>query len=122
MKKIKPEFASNVPGNRIENQFNYEVGEAKRLQHERLIQILGYSNDVRECPCLIYPYMRNGTLESRLAASDPDSILSAVQRMKILIGVAEGLEFLHTRPKPLIHRDVKSANVLLDDSLLPKVI
>ena len=47
--------------------------------------------------------------------------LNMDQRMRILLGVAEGIHFLHTQPKPMIHRDIKSPNILLDDDESPKV-
>ena len=57
-----------------------------------------------------------------MLTSTPVTPLTADQRMRILIGVAEGINFLHTQPKPMIHRDIKSPNILLDnDDETPKV-
>jgi serine/threonine protein kinase len=53
-------------------------------------------------------------------SSTPVTALTVGHRMQILSGVASGLNFLHTRPKPLIHRDIKTPNILLDDSDKPK--
>ena len=41
--------------------------------------------------------------------------------MKIIVGVAEGINFMHTRPKPLVHRDIKPGNILLDENFTPKI-
>ena len=57
-----------------------------------------------------------------MLTSTPVTPLTADQRMRILTGVAEGINFLHTQPKPMIHRDIKSPNILLDnDDETPKV-
>ncbi len=100
--------------------FDYEVGELSRLKHKHIIAILGYSNDDPTQPCLVYPFMKNGTLERKLRVSGEGALI-AKQRVSLAFGVAQALEFLHSRPKPLIHRDVKTSNILLDDDLMPKV-
>ena len=51
----------------------------------------------------------------------PVAALDVCQRMNILLGTATGLNFIHTQPKPLIHRDIKTPNILLDDQERPKV-
>jgi hypothetical protein len=124
--------ASDLTASANDRTFNYEVSELSRLKHSNLIEILGYSNDVKESVCLIYPYFVNGNLEDRLQmrrthhqelvlSSTPVTALTVGHRMQILSGVASGLNFLHTRPKPLIHRDIKTPNILLDDSDKPKI-
>ena len=102
------------------SQLSTEVGEMTRLRHKYLIEVKGYSNDNSNGVCLIYPYMKNGTLERRIRL-EGEEILGVEQRCSILEGVAEGILFLHSQPKPLIHRDIKSSNILLDDDLMPKV-
>ena len=67
-------------------------------------------------------FVTGGTLEKRLRRDTAGFPLNAKQRTAIALGVAEGLNFLHTRPKCMIHRDIKSSNILLDQSHLPKVI
>ncbi|TRY74446.1 hypothetical protein TCAL_00561 [Tigriopus californicus] len=107
---------------RNELMVNFEVGELTRLKHKFIIEILGYSNDEPESPCLIYPYLENGNLEDHLQMKRPGVVpLNQDQRYRILLGVSEGLHFLHEQPKPLIHRDVKTSNILLDGDLLPKI-
>ncbi len=65
VKKLDPE-ASRLTATHRDRTFNYEVAELSRLKHPNLIEILGYSNDVAESVCLIYPYFVNGNLEDRL--------------------------------------------------------
>ena len=48
---------------RAQLQFNYEVGELSRLRHRCIIEILCYSNDDPKACCLVYPFMKNGTLQ-----------------------------------------------------------
>ena len=129
MKKLRsPDAARGLDKDAMLQQLNYEVDQLPRLRHPNIIEILGYSNDHPEEACLLYPLMTGGTLEKRLrpraataGAMPTAQQLRAVQRTAIALGVAEGLNFLHTQPKCLIHRDIKSSNILLDQNNLPKV-
>lgn len=116
VKRLKQDFQQNV------QQFNYEVDEFSRLDHRFIIKILGYSNDSQGGACLlVYPYYKNGTLEQMLQGPKAGT-LDVDKRIKIAKGVAEGLNYLHSKkPKALIHRDIKSSNILLDEDLLPKI-
>jgi len=105
-------------------QLNYEVDQLPRLKHPNIIELLGYSNDsgAEGACCLLFPLMTGGTLEKRLRSNTTDFFpLDSKQRMAIALGIARGLNFLHTRPKCLIHRDIKSSNILLDQNHLPKI-
>ena len=63
--------------------------------------------------------MRNGNLEDRL--QNATTSLTLEERMTCSVKIAEGLVFLHNQPKPLIHRDIKTSNILLDNNMFPKV-
>ena len=63
--------------------------------------------------------MRNGNLEDKL--QNAATSLSLEERITCSVKIAEGLVFLHNQPKPLIHRDIKTSNILLDNNMLPKV-
>lgn len=83
-------------------------------RHDNVLPLYGYSIGGPQ-PCLVYQYMSGGSLEHRLRTKDPGKILSWSQRLNVSIGTARGLQFLHTiGEKPLIHGDIKSANILLD--------
>jgi len=106
-----------------EEQFNNEVEIMGLVQHDHLLTLLAYSCDGEDL-CLLYPYMENGSLEDRLAMRiKGKSPLTPMQRLKIAYGTGEGLQHLHSasHTKPLVHRDIKTANILLDSNNEPKV-
>ncbi|CDW54951.1 TKL:IRAK protein kinase [Trichuris trichiura] len=89
-------------------------------RHDNILCLYGYCLEER-APCLIYQFMANGSLDDRLhnKALKP---LSWTERQRIVTGICRGLNFLHTcSDQPLIHGDVKSANILLDHHLEPKI-
>ncbi|XP_012280923.1 serine/threonine-protein kinase pelle [Orussus abietinus] len=89
--------------------------------HENILPLYAYSLG-GEAPCLIYQFMRNGSLEDRLLLRQRTQPLNWLQRHEIAKGVARGLQYLHTiGDKPLIHGDIKSANILLDKNFEPKI-
>lgn len=88
---------------------------------DNILPIYGISIDGPEA-CLVYQFMSNGSLEDRLSCKDNSQPLTWQQRALIGEGLAKGLYYLHTlRDKPLVHGDVKSANVLLDSQFVPKL-
>jgi len=75
---------------------------------------MGWSEDGM-APCLVYAFMEGGSLQDRLACRGSDAVpLTANERILVLSDVARGLAYLHSEVR-VIHRDVKSANVLLDE-------
>ncbi|KAH1052129.1 hypothetical protein GYH30_021804 [Glycine max] len=99
-------------------QFQTEAKILTRVHHTCLTPLIGYCN---EATALIYKYMAYGDLANHL--SDKNQILlSWKQRLQIALDSATGLEYLHKYCKPpIVHRDVKTSNILLDEDFHAKV-
>ncbi|XP_057787804.1 probable LRR receptor-like serine/threonine-protein kinase At2g23950 isoform X2 [Salvia miltiorrhiza] len=94
------------------SQFRTELEMISLAVHRNLLRIFGYCATQNE-RLLVYPYMSNGSVASRLRGK-PE--LDWNMRKRIAIGASRGLLYLHEQCDPkIIHRDVKAANVLLDD-------
>ncbi|XP_012254506.2 pelle-like serine/threonine-protein kinase pik-1 isoform X2 [Athalia rosae] len=105
-------------------QLQQSLRELKILdsyRHDNILSLYAYSMG-DDAPCLVYQFMPNGSLEDRLLLRRGTKPLSWLQRHEIAKGTARGLQFLHTiGDKPLIHGDIKSANILLDKNLEPRI-
>ncbi|BFZ00215.1 hypothetical protein BsWGS_03254 [Bradybaena similaris] len=101
------------------DQFKTELQTLTMFKHENLVLLLGYSISDSGPRCLVYQYMSNGSLEERLACRYNTDPLSNNLRLEITKGTANGIAFLHKGG--LVHRDIKSANILLDTDFKPKV-
>uniref|UniRef100_T1GI01 non-specific serine/threonine protein kinase n=1 Tax=Megaselia scalaris TaxID=36166 RepID=T1GI01_MEGSC len=90
-------------------------------RHDNILSIYGYS--IGENPCLVYQLMDGGSLHDRLRAKKDSQKLSWSQRFTIAKETARGIQYLHTfqGTKPLIHGDIKPANILLDKCCQPKI-
>ncbi|KAL0463675.1 UNVERIFIED_CONTAM: protein NSP-INTERACTING kinase [Sesamum latifolium] len=107
VKRLKD--GSNIGG---EIQFQTEVEMISLAVHRNLLRLYGFCITPTE-RLLVYPYMSNGSVASRLKAKPP---LDWGTRKRIALGAARGLLYLHEQCDPkIIHRDVKAANILLDD-------
>ncbi|THU67421.1 hypothetical protein C4D60_Mb05t24450 [Musa balbisiana] len=102
-----------------EKEFQTEVLLLSRLHHRNLVNLVGYCVDKSQ-RMLIYEFMTNGNLASFLYSDNP-RILSWEERLQIASDVSHGIEYLHEGAiPPVIHRDLKSANILLDKSMRAK--
>ncbi|KAI0495703.1 hypothetical protein KFK09_022006 [Dendrobium nobile] len=90
-----------------------------QLSNPHLVKLIGYCYE-NEHRLLVYEYMAKGSLENHLFKRHFTS-LPWLTRLKIAVGAAKGLAFLHETEKPVIYRDFKASNILLDSDFTPKL-
>ncbi|CAL5049723.1 unnamed protein product [Urochloa decumbens] len=115
VKKLNPESVQGM------EQWQSEVNFLGRISHPNLVELLGYCMDDNEL-LLVYEFMAKGSLENHLfrrgTVYEP---LPWSLRLKILIGAARGLAFLHSSERQIIYRDFKASNILLDSHFNAKL-
>ncbi|KAH8304887.1 hypothetical protein KR018_012157 [Drosophila ironensis] len=114
----------NIDQNQVELLQSYnELRYLNTIRHDNILALYGYSTN-GEKPCLVYQlvYRLPGEPPAGHKAQQPLPALTWQQRFIICHGTARGIYFLHTaRSMPLIHGDIKPANILLDQCLQPKI-
>ncbi|GMH07441.1 hypothetical protein Nepgr_009281 [Nepenthes gracilis] len=103
-----------------EKEFYTEIELLSRLHHRNLVVLIGYCVEEGE-QMLVYEFMPNGTLRDHLSAKSKQQ-LSFATRLKMALGSAKGILYLHTEADPpIFHRDIKASNILLDRKFTAKV-
>ncbi|XBI47668.1 U-box domain-containing protein 33-like [Triticum dicoccoides] len=102
-----------------QSEFNQEVAVLGRVRHPNLVALIG---SCREAFGLVYEYLPNGSLEDRLACANDTPPLTWQVRTRIIYEMCSALTFLHSnKPHPVVHGDLKPANILLDANLVSKL-
>ncbi|KAJ3669141.1 hypothetical protein LUZ60_011091 [Juncus effusus] len=116
---IKQLDRNGLQGNR---EFLVEVLMLSLLHHPNLVNLVGYCADGDQ-RLLVYEYMPHGSLDDHLLdLSEDQEPLDWYTRMRVAYGAAQGLEYLHEKANPpVIYRDLKSSNILLDENFNPKL-
>ncbi|XP_037480090.1 probable receptor-like protein kinase At3g17420 [Triticum dicoccoides] len=130
VKKILPSF---MPGE--QKQFENEISHLTMLDHSNIVRVVGYCYEVKkelieydgrnvfadmEEKLVCYEYLPNGSLDNYI--SDETTGLDWSTRYNIIEGIYKGLIYLHVQnDKPIIHIDLKPANILLGEGMIPKI-
>ncbi|XVE69605.1 hypothetical protein DITRI_Ditri10aG0003800 [Diplodiscus trichospermus] len=107
VKKSNPDSSQGL------REWQAEVKFLGKFSHPNLVKLLGYCWEENQF-LLVYEYMQKGSLENHLFRTGGAEPLTLETRLRIAIGAAQGLAFLHTSEKSVIYRDFKSSNILLD--------
>ncbi|XP_074309240.1 leucine-rich repeat receptor protein kinase HPCA1-like isoform X2 [Silene latifolia] len=114
---IKRSQVGSMQGSR---EFKNEIELLSRVHHKNLVKLVGFCYDQGE-QMLVYEYIANGTVLDSLSGTSGVQ-LDWIRRLMVTLGSARGLQYLHElADPPIIHRDIKSNNILLDDRLTAKV-
>jgi serine/threonine protein kinase len=109
-----------------ETAFDSELAFLSRLHHKHLVRLVGFCEE-RDERLLVYEYMKNGALYDHLHSKNnveknSSPLNSWKMRIKISLDAARGIEYLHSYAvPPIIHRDIKSSNILLDSNWTARV-
>ncbi|XP_073107536.1 probable LRR receptor-like protein kinase At1g51890 isoform X2 [Elaeis guineensis] len=103
-------------------EFQAEALLLSRVHHRNLVSLIGYCKD-NNCLGLVYEFVAQGSLKDHLTDKDGTSrVLNWRERLRIAVDAALGLEYLHEGcTPPIIHRDVKTSNILLSENLVAKI-
>uniref|UniRef100_A0A0D9WFT3 non-specific serine/threonine protein kinase n=1 Tax=Leersia perrieri TaxID=77586 RepID=A0A0D9WFT3_9ORYZ len=103
-------------------EFAEEARKLSEISHRNIVTLIGYCQE-GGLQMLVYEYLPNGSVSGHLYDTGKSSMtrLEFKQRLSIAIGAAKGLNHLHTLVPPLIHKDFKTSNVLVDENFIAKV-
>ncbi|GCC19143.1 hypothetical protein chiPu_0020979 [Chiloscyllium punctatum] len=118
VKRLKED--SNLDWKSVRGTFHTELEKLYQYRHPNIVDLAG--GCVQDgVYCLVYVYMPNGSLQDRLQCQDGTSPLPWLRRLDVALGTARAIQFLHSSKPSLIHGDIKSSNILLDENFVPKL-
>ncbi|KAH0895918.1 hypothetical protein HID58_045486 [Brassica napus] len=122
MVMVDMELFTVVALGQADKDFRVEVEAIGHVRHKNLVRLLVYCMEGTE-RMLVYEYVGNGNLEQWLRGDNQNhEYLTWEARLKILIGTAKALAYLHEAIEPkVVHRDIKSSNILIDDKFNSKI-
>ncbi|XP_065192419.1 probable serine/threonine-protein kinase drkC [Sycon ciliatum] len=102
------------------DSFIQEAEVLRTLSHPNIVLFLGAGKDKQsKCPFLVMEYLMRGSLCDVL--HDPSNKIDHADRLRFTLDAARGVNYLHNRDPPMIHRDIKSANMLVSDKWVVKI-
>ncbi|XP_068763373.1 interleukin-1 receptor-associated kinase-like 2 isoform X3 [Struthio camelus] len=116
IKRLKE--TEGTSSNSTQRFFHTEVQICFRCCHVNILQLLGFSVETG-LHCLIYPYLPNGSLQNKLHCQDDSAPLTWEMRISISTGLIRAVQYLHNFG--ILHGNIKSSNVLLDENFTPKL-
>ncbi|CAN1176023.1 Protein kinase STUNTED [Linum perenne] len=110
------------PSEDVIKEFVLEIEIITALHHKNIISLLGFCFEDNKHLLLVYDLLSRGSLEENLHGNRKDAAFGWSERYRVALGVAEALDYLHnTSDRPVIHRDVKSSNILLSEDFEPQL-
>ncbi|XP_071719612.1 probable receptor-like protein kinase At5g61350 [Rutidosis leptorrhynchoides] len=103
-----------------EHGFIAEIEILSRCKHPNIVSLVGFCDEGRDM-IIVYDLASNGSLDDYLGATSKMTTFTWVQRINLCLGIAHGLKYIHTsldHKQNIIHRDLKSANILLNVSII----
>lgn len=120
VKRLK-QNSSQQNSSKRDAEFLNEANLISRAQHKNVVKLLGCSVKSSE-RLLVYEYFPIGSLHNLLFGTGKSHLLDWKVRFQIIVGIAQGLQYLHEEcSHRIVHRDIKPSNILLDDKYIPKI-
>lgn len=144
VKRLAP--SGTITMRHVQDTVRRELVALRNMRHKNIVRLLAYAEhpsvaprkkgrsdavdyyydealaDVEQFPCLVYEYLPLGSLDQLLMDDARARNISWRNRLNILMGIAQGLTYLHSLQPAAFHRDIKSANIALDLDYTPKLI
>ncbi|XP_065866440.1 wall-associated receptor kinase 3-like [Euphorbia lathyris] len=119
--QIAVKKAKDISKAQINEEYQQEIGIVSQVNHKNVVKILGLCLETK-VPLLVYEFISNGTLFQHIHHKKPQALANWKNRLRVAEETALALNYLHSlADPPIIHGDVKTSNILLDDTYTAKV-